>query len=274
MAELPMSTAAVAAVIAEPIPRAAILTAWWNQLAAGRCAPDDLLDAMALFGTHQVTTFGGEQVGLIIGLSDVRRGRDPELGARVVLPVPGDPTGLPGPPQLNMNAIDAGQAIVLDPPKAPTYAAGPSGTHRADAATAVMLVPTIREGLTTWTVVHSHEPRTVDIPIRPEQASTAIRGAVHTATATLAALDLGTGRELVRDSLESLDKRLSTVVLPPTLAGVDRHTALSSARVLGIVTIATTAALAVGLPDPKVALVLNELGVTARRCLAAACSSR
>jgi hypothetical protein len=113
--------------------RAARLVAWTNAVLAGRASPD--LAAACVVGgdpPHRV-------VGVLDGDGRVRpllaetlaetlpvllarlAGAGQAPTARLLLPVPGDPTGLPGPGPFTDAALAAGEAAVLPGP------AGPSG---------------------------------------------------------------------------------------------------------------------------------------------------
>jgi hypothetical protein len=80
-------------------PVAGLLTAWLNAVLRGAAAPDDLL-------AHLAPVTPAERVLEL--LAEVRR-----TGAnrtRLALPVPGDPSDLPGPTQFTEAAIEIGQA--------------------------------------------------------------------------------------------------------------------------------------------------------------------
>jgi hypothetical protein len=93
--------------------RAGRFVAWGNAALAGRTSLDEA--AMRVCGQdepHRVTGLPGQDgmVSLTVALG-VLRG----LGAGrllLALPRPGDPLGLPGPPEFNLEALDAGEAVL------------------------------------------------------------------------------------------------------------------------------------------------------------------
>lgn len=256
MSERSTSAAPLISVLAEPIPRSALLTAWWNGWSRGLVAPDDLVDAMAAFGTHQVRTLPGKSVPLLAGLAEcVAPGTDAR--ARVALPRAGDLAGLPGPAPFNREALAAGQAVI-----------SMSG--------ACALVPIGHEELTTWTVMPVESDRTTVVPLGPEEASEAVRQALHVATTELVAMDLSANRDTVSGALDSLDDSLRRIRFPPYLPGAAIHTAHTAARVLVTVAIAQEdpGHATSSLVAQRRAAVLADLARTARYCLAATCSAR
>ncbi len=135
------------------LPRAARLAAWATAWLHGRAPLDTVVDEVRGGGdVHEVVDLPGHPgaVGLGTGLAALRG-----LGAtgvRAALPAPGDPLGLPGPPELTEAALDAGEAALLVGaawawvPAVQTY--GPAG----DTGTRV-----------TWQV-WAAEQRPVDVP--------------------------------------------------------------------------------------------------------------
>jgi hypothetical protein len=94
------------------LPRSARLVSWFNAWLTGSATPDDLPD-LVLGGdaAHTVVGLSAEPEGLMTAAARIRR-----LGAgsaSLTLPVPGDLLGLAGPPELNMSAVDAGEAALF-----------------------------------------------------------------------------------------------------------------------------------------------------------------
>ncbi|MDI2126390.1 hypothetical protein [Yinghuangia seranimata] len=95
------------------VPRSGALVAWGNALLSGRVGPDDAVTRITHGDEpHRVVGLPGESgpVGLSLALGRLRA-----LGAtglRLALPAPGDPLGLPGPPEFNDAALQAGEAAV------------------------------------------------------------------------------------------------------------------------------------------------------------------
>ncbi|MCF2533750.1 hypothetical protein [Yinghuangia soli] len=95
------------------VPRSGVLAAWGNALFSGRVSPDDAV-ARITHGDdpHRVSGLPGEsgEVGLTLALGRLRALG--VTGLRLALPAPGDPLGLPGPPDFNDAALEAGEAAV------------------------------------------------------------------------------------------------------------------------------------------------------------------
>src|SRR5690606_29683754 len=89
---------------------ATALVSWGNAWLTGHVGLDEAVDAVERIGGPQI--LGGEpaEVTLRRGLGDLRVGGMAAL--RLALPMPGDPLGLTGPPELNRAAIEAGAAVV------------------------------------------------------------------------------------------------------------------------------------------------------------------
>ncbi len=90
--------------------RSASLAAWASAWLAGRAASDEVLRAVTgEDAPHRVVDVDGDEIALGELLIRLRRRTD---AARVVLPVPGDVRGLPGPAPFRTAALDAGEAVV------------------------------------------------------------------------------------------------------------------------------------------------------------------
>lgn len=100
----------------EPPPlRAAALVAWGNAFLTGASDPDTASEAArGADRSHWVANLPGapdDMTTLPVALRILLR--DGALGFRLVLPVAGDPYGLPGPPDFNANAILAGETVLV-----------------------------------------------------------------------------------------------------------------------------------------------------------------
>jgi hypothetical protein len=93
--------------------RSARFVAWSNAVLAGQVSPD--LAADRISGTdsvHRVDGLpGGDGQSLPVVLARLSAHATPAV--RLVLPVPGDPVGLPGPSELTTAALAAGEAALL-----------------------------------------------------------------------------------------------------------------------------------------------------------------
>lgn len=261
MTEHPLSAVSTLSMLAEPIPRSVALATWVNSWLDGACSADAVVEGMAPFGVQRVAAPTGDpadELGLLIGLATLGVSATPGSGRlRVALPSVGDPSGLPGPPTFNQQAISVGQAVLIDT------------IH-------VALLPNVTETQTTWSVYETRRDTQVAVPVRAEQSAQVVREALQKATAQLSTIDFAGGRDTITATLAELSTRLRAVLLPPSLAGTQRHTIHTAAQVLGICELA----LRQGPDVPTAALhrqragVLTELAVTARHCLAAAASPR
>ena len=266
MNEPSLSTPATQSVLAQPVPISALLSLWVNAWCAGEVSADSLVDALASAGGHRVAgseTRPGEQPssGLITGLAEL--GVSPanlqRPAMRVALPAPGDPRGLPGPPEVNVRALDAGQIAIVD---------------RLNIA----LLPATGDNPTVvnWWALETARDATVGATVRPEEAPSAVRAALHSAMSSLAGLDIVTSGTTVSRHMTALARALQKTPIPASTSGQDRHTIHTAATVMAICEFA----LADNPSQPTAGLererrsVLVELATTARHSLAATCSAR
>ena len=95
------------------LPRSARWATWFNAWLDGYVPVDDAVAAVRDDdAAHDVTGLTPEPLSLQQAWIVLR-----DAGAHhaaVALPVPGDPAGLAGPPQFNEDAIDAGEAVIVD----------------------------------------------------------------------------------------------------------------------------------------------------------------
>jgi hypothetical protein len=95
------------------VPRSARLVAWGGAVLTGHASPDDAVDHIVGDDhPHRVAGLPGEDapVGLALAIGRLRT-----LGVgglRLALPAPGDACGLPGPPEFNAVAVEAGEAAL------------------------------------------------------------------------------------------------------------------------------------------------------------------
>ncbi len=92
-------------------PRSALLAAWTNAWLAGEASlPELLTRACALDDAHAVTGLGADDQPLAQAVGRLRA--DGVTRARVVLPVPGDVLGLPGPGGFTAAAITSSEGVL------------------------------------------------------------------------------------------------------------------------------------------------------------------
>lgn len=239
----------------EPIPQAIVLATWLRAWLNGSASSDDVLGALEIFGPHRFSN-GTDEEGLFTGLNSIGVAPGRDLQLRAVLPVPGDPSGLSGPPAFNQAATESGQALLI-------FGSGHG------------LIP--RTGpTTTWLAspIDESNQRTPDIS--PEQASSEVRAALLEATNSLAGFTQSVSREEIAGELTALNRALDRTRLPRSLDSGRQHTIRLAAQVHGICQIAAhfTSQQPTSGATAGQAVLLAQLSRTARRALAASASSR
>ncbi|MFI1569032.1 hypothetical protein ACH4ZX_39510 [Streptomyces sp. NPDC020490] len=160
-------------------PRSGRLAAWGNALLAGLVSPDDAVAAIVGDdAVHRVEGLPGESgpVGLTLALGRLRALG--VTGLRVALPAPGHPLGLSGPPEFNVRALEAGEAVIcygaafgLVPE---VYEAGPDGDLHVEVV---------------WRCLPVREAPPADVPSLGE-AERELAEALREATEVLSRLDV------------------------------------------------------------------------------------
>jgi hypothetical protein len=234
------------------LPDSARMALWFSAWCAGSVSLDEARDAVVGDdAAHDVVGLPGsdDTVPLILALGALRAER--ATGAGLVLPAPGDPLGLGGPPEFNAEALEAGEGVVLD---------------GAD----VGLVP-VRAGagvVWRWLPAASRRP----VPDLSE-ADTSLRAALPRAADALAALDVARWRPDVADELMALRREQPMRVPPGTSNRAQRMLALA-VRCRTIVELALVddgGSLTAAAADGRRAALL-PLDRAARRAMVAACS--
>jgi hypothetical protein len=91
--------------------RSGPLAAWTSQWLAGQVSQDEVIDAVTgADSPHLLTGLGDLEEDLDTLRGVLTRWRKATAGVRLVLPVPGDLRGLPGPNGFRAAALDAGEA--------------------------------------------------------------------------------------------------------------------------------------------------------------------
>lgn len=248
------------------LPRAALLTLWGNAALSGATTVEDAaVHAVGDDALHRMTGVPGEVDAVPLGLALGRLRAAGVTALRVVLPEPGDPLGLPGPPAFNADATAAGEAVVtVSAPGTPTWALLPTSAG-SDGG------PVVR-----WDVrevaysVHPHGLPTLS------EAERALADAVREATEALLAMDLARGRDEVAARLRGVEKVVSRLDLPPSLPPRGQRSVVQAARLLGILDVAGStdgAAVTAGELAAR-AETLRPLRAAARHALCAACSAQ
>ncbi len=94
--------------------RAGRFVAWGNAVLAGLVSPDTAAERICgRDSCHRVLNWAGQDADtLTVALARLRTAG--ATGLRLVLPVPGDVLGLPGPAAFNVDALAAGEAVLID----------------------------------------------------------------------------------------------------------------------------------------------------------------
>ena len=274
------------------VPRSVVLAAWGGALAAGAAVPaahraitgtdEPHAVVRASTGAHLLPGQGpGCAPGAGRATAALERARGAlDLGAllsalagsglrvRAVLPAPGDPSGLAGPPAMNAHAVDAGEAVVLD--------AGPGEDGLALVPEVEVFGSTLEPGATVaW---HAHRARVGPgaAAVTLEGASRGLRAALVRATALLEDMDVARWRDDAADALADVrGGALPRDAFPPGASAQAMGTATTAARVLLLAGLAGAdegGALSLSQARARRA-VITEVGSVARAALAAAASS-
>jgi hypothetical protein len=236
----------------DALPDSARLALWFSAWCAGAASLDEARDAVVDGdAAHDVVGLPGsdESVPLILALGGLRAER--AAGAGLALPEAGDPLGLAGPPAFNAEALDAGEAVVLD-------------------GVDLGLVPVRAGAGVVWRCLPATSRRQV-----PDlgEADTALRAALPEAADALAELDVARWRPEVADELMALRRPQPLAVPPATSARAQRMLALASrCRVIVELALADDGGSVTAAEADRRRAALLPLDRAARRALVAACS--
>lgn len=197
------------------------LSVWANAWLAGHAAPDDVLDALTAWApSHSVAAYDAvaagrtglpwpdvDNAGPMALLQTVRtvagrRSADawPGPAIALALPVPGDVRGLPIGTQFQRDALDVGEAIVVNSPDGSAVGLVPAFECEDGGEDGVPVPDT---ELVLWSVYSLPAPPVVD-HLDLGQAEYALRTAVRSAAETLAALRCAPGGEDPRALVEEV----------------------------------------------------------------------
>lgn len=174
----------------------ATFSVWSSAWLAGAAAPDDVLDALAPWAiahdvqaadepTAELTSLSapGTPVSSLAFLLAALRRSAPRATARLVLPVPGDVRGLPGPGAFSREATAAGEGVLFP-----------------DAGLGV--VPTtVAEGVLRWTVYAVADPGPPPEHVALSQAERDLREQVRQSASVLTSLGVARHRPGVREEI-------------------------------------------------------------------------
>lgn len=249
------------------MPRSARLVVWANAWLRHECSLDDVLSRVSADDEpHDVVDLPGSPstANLVMALATLR-----DAGAttfRLALPVPGDPLGLGGPPDLNADAIDAGEAVLA---------------VRGDSAPeAYALIPDVRafgppgdQGhIVTWRCREAAAP-----PPGPQlsEAETTLSTTLLDAGSTLAKLDVAAWRPEVAMLLDDVRSSQVAEPLPRSFPARAQVVAARSIRLMAVAAFALDddgGAVSAATAESRRSA-LAPLERAARHALAAACNS-
>jgi hypothetical protein len=178
------------------VPRSALVAAWSAAWFAGHVGPDEVIDAVTECDSpHRVT---GLPCGhtLLDALLACRRAGGPP---RVVLPVPGDVRGVPGPNRFRTAALDAGEAVL-----APGFGLVP---------TVVGYAPSSAPSTVTWEACTT-EPAPPDF-LQLSEVSHELATAIRECASVLAAADVAGCADNVGTALADARRAGERLRLPP-----------------------------------------------------------
>lgn len=233
----------------------AALTAWVGAGLRGGSSADDLTDAAARVGLRRIEA-GGESLPVALAVAQLRA--DGLRVARLVLPAPGDVSGLPGPSSVNQRAISEAAAIILT-------------TDEPTPATATVLMPSEDGQWPTYAVPLSPAVVATWQTVRQARAEFATGVAGH--SEALTALDVAADARGLRDVVRQEDDQ-PLPPLPPPMAD-DRRELLGRARMVSLLAAAAAtddgAAVSAAEASSRAAHLRSLAGI-ARRAIAASVS--
>ena len=228
------------------------LAAWGTAALAGRVSPDEAADAVAgpRDAGHRVAGLPGEAGPVTLAYALGRLRSLGVTGLRLVLPRPGDVSGLPGPPAFNAAAVEHGEAVVV-------VGGSPLG-----------LLP---EGRGGWQA-HQVEPdgRT---PLSLHDADRDLTRATREAAELLARLDVARWDPAVAEVLTGRSRSRPSAL--PQDAPAQAHQVLDRAMRLALIVelAGRSEGAAVSTSEMQARTqVLRDLDAAARRAVEAACS--
>ena len=201
--------------------RAGRLVAWTRAWQAGAVPFDALVDAVQVGGPQRVAPAGGTEPAVPLGRVLIELG---PVSPRLVLPVSGDPRGLPGPGPFTDAALAAGEAVVaggvglVPVGQLAARASGRSATAGGLSAPAGGLSARARGwsappgGPTWWTY---DVPAGPDDPLTLAEAEHGLTDAVRETASALRDLDVARWRPELDAALAGLRMPAPASELPP-----------------------------------------------------------
>jgi hypothetical protein len=229
------------------------LAAWGSAALVGAVSPDEAADEVRGHhdAGHRVLGLPGEVAAVNLPYALARLRSLGVTGLRLVLPRPGDATGLPGPPAFNERAVSRGEAVLT--------VGGPA-------------LGLLDETRGTW----STHPVDLDrrTPMALADASRLLLGVMREATELLTRLDLARWEPEAAELLAARARSVRPVL--PTSADPRAHVVLDQALRVASITDLARSADGAAVTATEMATrdrVLRDLDSAARRAVEAACSA-
>lgn len=213
------------------LPRSVRLAAWGTAvLSGGTPAPAAVRAVTGDDEPHELVGPDGGHGGLEEWLDGLRRAGT--RGLRAVMPVPGDPVGLPGPAGFNAEAVQAGECVLTD--------GGPNGPWWGLVPEVIGFGSVYEPGaMVTWTL-HPVASRAAPPVAGVADAERELRTAMQRAAEELARLDVARWREDAADRLAAVRSAgLPNGALPASMPPRCAHVLLTAARIRAIVALAS-----------------------------------
>ncbi len=169
-----------------------LLAAWSTAWLSGHASYDDVIDAVVADARHRVTGLPGLCQPVPLGWALTALREHGETRMALVLPVPGDPRGLPRPGEFSAAALDTGEAVV--------------GEHLG-------LVPDRSDGEEVAWTAYPVAPAAPD-PVGLAEAEHELADQLRVCARALSDLDVARWRPEVTELLHGLRHQQARIALP------------------------------------------------------------
>ncbi len=246
-----------------PIRRASRLVAWVRSWRAGLAPYDDVPGSVAGDEEHVVAGLPGVATHVPLGEGITALSKVAADDIRLILPVPGDPRGLPGPGPFTRAALGTGEAVVAGAlglvPEVHAHTSGSGDTWES----------------VVWRAYELPAPATAPEYVTCGEAELDLAQTLTAATDALARLDVARWQPELAGTLAAL-RRPDVVELPPGYDPRARRLFARAAMLDGVLALAEHAAPGGALTAHEAAQrseLLRPLSTACRRALVAACNS-
>ena len=249
--------------VTAPRRRSARFVTWARAWRAGSVSYDDVADETAGDEEHLVADAPGAwtDIPLREAIGSLSRLHPDEI--RLVLPVPGDPRGLPGPGPFTMAALETAEGVLAGQlglvPQVRTHTSGSGDTFE----------------IVVWQAYPVSGPTSGGEP-SPAEAESDLSAALAEATATLTRLDVAAWRPELAGALAALRRPDNGTDLPPGFSPRARRLFARASvldRMLALAGEVTPGGAINGFEAQQRDAALRPLTMACRRALVAACNS-